>query len=101
MGSGTRSDPTKVLATGRRIRIEIRADADLVSDMKARLAREAWVSRRGIWVEAREGAIALIGVVNSQQEKTALARMARDIAGCQGVENHLLVRSKQRDYGVA
>jgi osmotically-inducible protein OsmY len=45
--------------------------------------------------------IALVGVVNSETEKAGLAAMAREIDGCRGVENHLLVRSKKRDFGVA
>ncbi len=79
----------------------IRTDADLTADMRARLGRQAWVADRGIWVEAREGMIALVGVVNSETEKAVLATMAKEIDGCRGVENHLLVRSKARDYGVA
>jgi len=101
MGSVTRGYLTKILVPEKRARAEGRADADLVADMQARLAEEAWVSHRGLWVGAREGTIALIGVVNSEQEKAALARMAREVEGCQGIENHLLVRSKWRDYGVA
>ena len=101
MGTVTRGYFTKLLVAEKRPRAEIRADADLVADMKVRLAQKAWVSRRGIWVEAREGKIALIGVVNSEHEKAALARMAQEIEGCKGIENHLLVRSKRRDYGVA
>jgi osmotically-inducible protein OsmY len=100
MGNLTHGNLAKGLATEMRPLVEIRADADLVADMKARLAEEAWTSRRGIWVEAREGTIALIGVVNSDQEKAALARVAGEIKGCKGIENHLLVRSKRRDYGV-
>ena len=101
MESVTRGDPAKVLATEARTAVEIRADADLMAEMKARLAQEAWVSNRGIWVDARDGTIALVGVVNSEEEKAALAMMARGVAGCKGVENHLLVKSKVRDYGIA
>jgi osmotically-inducible protein OsmY len=80
---------------------EIRSDADILAEMKAQLVQEVWVSSRGIWVDARDGTIALVGVVNSEEEKTALATMARGIDGCRGVENHLLVRSKWRNYGIA
>jgi osmotically-inducible protein OsmY len=100
MGSVTRGDIAKVLATEARAAVEIRADADLMAEMKARLAQETWVSNRGIWVDARDGTIALVGVVNSEEEKAALATMARGVDGCKGVENHLLVKSKWRDYGV-
>jgi len=77
------------------------SDPDLTAQMRAQFAREPWASNRGIWVEAREGMIALVGVVNSETEKAGLAAMAREIDGCRGVENHLLVRSKKRDFGVA
>jgi osmotically-inducible protein OsmY len=80
---------------------EFCSDADLVAEMKARLAQETWSSNRGIWVDARDGTIALVGVVNSEDEKAALATIARGIDGCRGVENHLLVKSKWRDYGIA
>jgi osmotically-inducible protein OsmY len=100
MGSVTRGDIAKVLATEARAAVEIRADADLMAEMKARLALEAWVCNRGIWIDARDGIIALVGVVNSGAERAALARMAEAIDGCKGIENHLLVKSKWRDYGV-
>jgi len=101
MGRGTRVDPARVLVTEARAVVEIRSDADLVAEMKVRLGQEAWVSNRGIWIDARDGTIALVGVVNSEKEKAALATMAREIDGCRGVENHLLVKSKWRDYGIA
>ena len=101
MGSVTQGNRAKVLATERTPTAEIRADADLIAEMKARLAQEAWVSHRGIWVDARDGTLALVGVVNSKAEKVALVTMAQRIAGCTGLENHLLVKSKWRDYGVA
>lgn len=101
MGSVTRGDLDKVPATEMMPAAEMRADADLIAEMKARLAQEPWVSNRGIWVDARDGTIALVGVVNTEEEKAALARMAREVDGCNGVENHLLVKSKWRDYGVA
>ncbi len=80
---------------------EICTDTDLIVELKARFAQVAWVCSRGIWVDARDGTIALVGVVNSEEEKAALATMARGIDGCRGVENHLLVKSQWRDYGVA
>ena len=101
MGSASRSDLAEAQATETRPAAEIRADIDLIAELKARLAREAWTSNRGIWVDARDGTIALVGVVNSEAEKVALARMAWAIKGCKAVVNHLLVKSKWRDYGIA
>jgi osmotically-inducible protein OsmY len=91
----------KVPATETRPEAEIRSDADILAEMKARLAQEAWVANRGLWIDARDGTIALVGVVNSEEEKAALGAMAQAIDGCRGVENHLLVKSKRRDYGIA
>ena len=91
----------KVPAVETRPAAGIRPDADILAEMKAQIAQEVWVSSRGIWVDARDGTIALVGVVSSETEKAALATMARGVDGCKGVENHLLVKSKLRDYGVA
>ena len=85
----------KVPAVETRPAAEIRSDADILAEMKAQLAQEVWVSSRGIWVDVRDGTIALVGVVNSETEKAALATMARGVDGCKGVENHLLVKSKR------
>ncbi len=101
MGSMSRNGLAKGPATDTRPAPDIRADADLLAEMKARLAREAWVRNRGIWIDARDGIIALVGVVNSGVERAALARMAEAIDGCKGIENHLLVKSRLRDYGLA
>ncbi len=100
MGIVSRGGVAKGPATDTRPAPEIRADADLIAEMKARLAQEAWVRNRGIWIDVKDGIIALVGVVNSQEEKAALTRMAGEIEGCKGIENHLLVRSKRRDFGV-
>ena len=97
----TQSDLIRSQATETKSAVENRADAELIAEMKARLTRETWVSNRGIWVDARHGTISLVGVVNSETEKAVLATMAREIDGCKEVENHLLVKSKSRDYGIA
>jgi osmotically-inducible protein OsmY len=101
MGSVIRGSFTKGPVTETRPAPEIRTDADIIAELRARLSREAWVSDRGIWVDVQDGTIALVGVVNSEEEKATLAAMAREIDGCTGVENHLLVKSARRDYGVA
>jgi CBS domain-containing protein len=68
-------------------------DEELVIQMKARLAQEAWVSNRGIWISAKNGVITLFGMIDKEEEKTALELMARIIPGCKGVENNLFPRS--------
>lgn len=93
MGSVTRVDPAKVLATEARPAAEIRADADLMAEMKARLAQEAWVSNRSIWITAKNGVITLYGLIDNEEEKTALGVMAQTIPGCKGVENNLFPKS--------
>ena len=61
--------------------------------MKARLAREPWVSNCAIWIAAKHGVLTLFGLVDTEEEKTALELMARTIAGCKGVENNLFPKS--------
>ena len=61
--------------------------------MKARLAREVWVSNRSLWIDAKHGVIMLFGMVDSEEEETALGVMAQTIPGCKGVENNLFPRS--------
>jgi osmotically-inducible protein OsmY len=101
MGSVIRGGSHEGPVTESRPAPEIRTDAAIIAEFKARLSRKAWVSDRGIWVDVQDGTIALVGVVNRAGEKAALATMAREIDGCIGVENHLLVRSARRDCGVA
>ena len=69
------------------------ADDELVAAMKARLAREVWVSNRCLWIDAKNGVIMLFGMVDTQEEETALGVMAQTIPGCKGVENNLFPRS--------
>jgi CBS domain-containing protein len=64
-----------------------RTDAELVAEMKTRLAEEPWVSNRGLWVEARGGVLFLAGLVENDEERTGLDIMARSIPGCAGVDN--------------
>ncbi len=68
-------------------------DDELVAEMKARLARESWVSNRGIWIPAKNGVVTLFGLIDNEEEKTALGLMARTIAGFKGVENNLFPRT--------
>jgi osmotically-inducible protein OsmY len=60
--------------------------------MKARLVQEAWVSNRTMWIAAKNGVISLFGMIDNEEEKTALGLMARTIAGCKGIENNLFPR---------
>jgi CBS domain-containing protein len=78
----------------------LRTDAQLVAEMEARLAREPWVSRGGLHVEAREAVLSVTGCVDSGEERTALEVMAATIPGCQGVEMRVLVRETLRSRGV-
>ncbi len=71
-----------------------RSDADLIAEMQRRIERAPWISNRDIWIDAKDGVIALTGLVVSAEERAALGTMARAIAGCKGVENHLLPREK-------
>jgi osmotically-inducible protein OsmY len=68
-------------------------DDELVAEMKTRLAQEAWVSNRSIWIAAKNGVLTLFGMVDNVEEKTSLGVMAQTIPGCKGVENNLVSRS--------
>ncbi len=76
-----------------------RPDAELVAEMKNRLAVEHWVSNRGLSVLAKGGVLSLFGLVESEEEKTALGVMARTIEGCNGVKNDVVPRSRLRGMG--
>ena len=73
-----------------------RTDAGLVAEMKNRLATEAWVSNRGLWVEAANGVLFLSGLVADEEEQRALETMARSIPGCVGVDNHTFPKTALR-----
>jgi CBS domain-containing protein len=78
----------------------LRSDAELVTEMRARMAREPWISPFAVGVEARDGVIWLSGLANSDAERAALTTMARAIEGCHGVENHMdLTTSVPHAYG--
>lgn len=91
-----RSDLIRVLAQEPDPVTEARTDADLVADMQDQLAQEEWVSNRTLWIDARNGVIALSGLVANEEERAALETMARAIAGCKGVEDHLIPRTAVR-----
>jgi CBS domain-containing protein len=69
------------------------SDAELVRQMKAAIAREAWVSNRGIVVQAKDGVIAIWGLVGTEAEKSAIETMARSVPGCRSVQNQLVAQS--------
>ena len=76
-----------------------RSDAELRQEMQRRLAAEDWVSTRALGIEASKGVLRLYGLVDGDEEKAALTTMARAIAGCSGVENHLVPKSQFRHRG--
>jgi osmotically-inducible protein OsmY len=98
VGEVTRGDLIQVVAQESSCPEEPRTDADLEAEMKTRLERETWASRHTISLDVRDGVIALTGLAESAEERAALSTMARAIAGCKGVENHLLVNSQLRAY---
>ncbi|MBI4635248.1 MAG: CBS domain-containing protein [Candidatus Rokubacteria bacterium] len=69
------------------------SDAQLVKEMKRRLAWESWSAAHALVITARDGVLSLWGVVESETEKSALGTMARTIDGCTSVEDHLVVKS--------
>lgn len=92
VGIVSRGDLVKALAAAPAVEARL-SGAGLVDEMKARLARESWVSPHALVITASEGVLSLWGLVWSDAERSAIETMARGIEGCTGVENHLVVES--------
>jgi CBS domain-containing protein len=75
-----------------------RTDADLIQEMRRRLAAEDWVSTRALGIDAKNGVLSLHGLVDGAEEQAALTTMARGIPGCTGVEHHLVPKSQFRGH---
>jgi CBS domain-containing protein len=93
VGVVSRGDLVRALASGPERAAVSRADADLVREMKARLARERWVVSRGIVVQAEDGVLSLWGIAETETEKAAIETMARAIEGVKGVKSYLVVET--------
>lgn len=94
VGIVSRGDLVKALAAATPAEPGSRSDAQLVEEMRARLARERWVASRGIVVQAQDGVLTLLGLVESEAEKAAFETMARAIGGVKGVQSRLLVKTE-------
>lgn len=92
VGIVSRGDLIKALAAAPPSRPPL-SDAQLVREMRARLAQEPWTSHF-IVVEAKNGVISLWGFVQGAAERAACETMARAIEGCKGVDNRLAMRSE-------
>ncbi len=73
-----------------------RTDAELVAEMKTRLQQEPWISNRGLWVEATDGVLFLAGLIENEEERTAITIMARSIPGCVDVNNQTVPKTALR-----
>ena len=101
VGIVSRGDLVKALAAAPGAAAAL-SDAELVLAMKDRMDREAWISNRGILVEARNGTLTLWGMVESDAERAALETMARALPGCRAVDNQTIIRSRVvARYGAA
>ena len=96
VGILTRSDLIDGLAWSLDAADSATPDAELVRVMQERMGEEAWTSKHRVHVQADRGVLSLCGLVDSQAERAALLAMARTIAGCAAVEDHLLVRRELR-----
>lgn len=93
VGIVSRGDIVKALAAAPSRALTV-PDAELVSEMRVRMAREPWMDGYAVVVEARDGRLSLWGLVGGPEEKAALETMAQAIEGCRGVDNHLTLRSE-------
>ena len=98
VGTVSRTDLLRVLVHAVPESGAPRTDADLIQEMRRRLAAEDWVSTRALGIEASNGVLRLYGLVDGDEEKAALTTMARVIPGCTGVENHLVPKSQFRGH---
>jgi CBS domain-containing protein len=89
VGIGSRGDLIKALA-----RLPVRpgkprSDAELVREVKDRLAAEPWASAHSIVAHANHGVLALWGPVESEAEKGCGRDFDADVSS---VKSHLMVR---------
>lgn len=94
VGIVSRGDLIKALAKAPAPAAGPPSDERLVTEMRARLNQEPWVSNRGIIVQASNGVLSLWGLVLTEPEKSALETMGRAIPGCKGIDSHLVVKSE-------
>ena len=94
VGIVSRGDLVKALSTAPAPAVASPSDTALCAEMKTRLAREPWVSNRAIVVQAKDGVLALWGLVSTEAEKSAIETMARAVPGAKGVESHLVVQAE-------
>jgi CBS domain-containing protein len=69
-----------------------RSDVEIATEMRVRLSQEPWASCSNSMIAARNGVLWIAGVVEGAAQKAAIETMARSIAGCRGVQNHLVNR---------
>jgi CBS-domain-containing membrane protein len=101
VGIVSRGDLVKALAAATPAAPGSRSYAPRVEEMRARLALERWVASRGIVVQAQDGVLTLLGLVESEAEKAAFETMARAIEGVKGVQSRLLVKTElPYHYGI-
>jgi CBS domain-containing protein len=94
VGIVSRGDLVKALAAAPAPPVVPASDARLVAEMRARLAREPWVSSLGMVIQARDGVLAIWGLVPTAAQKAAVETMARSVAGVKGIESHIVAESE-------
>jgi hyperosmotically inducible periplasmic protein len=69
-------------------------DATITAKVKAAIVAAPGLSSLETKVETYKGVVQLSGFVNSQQDATQAAEVARAVAGVKSVQNNLIVRTK-------
>jgi len=98
VGVVSRGDLVKALAAEPPPDAASRSDAELVEEMRTRLAREHWAASLGVVVHADGGILVLWGASLSEAEKAAVETMARSIPGVVRVDSHLTTKGR-RSFG--
>lgn len=76
-------------------------DAGITAMVKTRLAADPTAKAYQINVDTNDGVVQLNGFVDSQEGKTAAARIAKGVDGVKRVDNNLTVGEKDRTLGEA
>jgi CBS domain-containing protein len=100
VGTLSRRDLVRMLIAARPAPVR-RSDTELKAEMQAQMRDEAWLLTPRPVVHVDDGAVALWGLVDSEEQKAALETMARAIPGCRMVESHLVAKETIRcPYGI-
>ena len=69
---------------------EDRSDDDIREQIRAEMAKAAWVPKDGLSISVKDGVVDLNGVILEEKEREALRVVAENVPGVRAVEDHLV-----------